>query len=299
MRSERARTGWRASAGRLARFVDRVVVRLCDVGLARTASSLSFTTLLGVVPLATVAFTVVSHVPIFEGWLSALEAFLLRQLLPTMAYGVLHAHLTAIIDKATRLTGVSVVLLSVTAFFVTATIEREINLIWGIRRRRRLARRLLVYVLGITAGPLVVAATLAALTSFMVDVGASRPLRFVFAQQVLKPLPLAIFTLALTLGYALLPARRVPWRHALVGAFAAAIGLTGAKELFGLYLAQVPTYEMVYGALAAVPVFLVWIYLCWLVVLAGAAITATLTDPERLESDTLVMSGAGPLGRVR
>jgi membrane protein len=267
----------RSRAAALASFIRRVIARLSDVGLARTASSLSFTTLLAVVPLATVSFTLLARFRVFEEWLTALEAFALRQLLPATTYGALHGYISGFIDKATRLTGISILLLSLTAFFATATIEREINLIWGIRRRRSLGRRLLICTLGMTAGPLVIAASLAALTSFLAESGVGVPLRAVFAHQALKPVPLAIFTLTLTLGYLLLPARRVPWRHALVGAFAAAIGLSGAKELFGLYLASVPTYELVYGALAALPVFLVWIYVCWVIVLAGAAITATLT----------------------
>jgi YihY family inner membrane protein len=69
----------------------------------------------------------------------------------------------------------------------------------------------------------------------------------------------------------------VPWRHAFAGAFAAALAFEGAKHGFAVYVKNVPTYELVYGTLAALPVFLIWIYVCWLIVLTGAAITATLT----------------------
>jgi membrane protein len=88
-------------------------------------------------------------------------------------------------------------------------------------------------------------------------------------------------TAALTLLYAAVPARRVAVRHALVGAMLAALAFEGAKHSFALYLRQVPTYQVVYGALAVLPVFLVWIYLCWIIVLAGAAVTATLEEPAR------------------
>ena len=74
-----------------------------------------------------------------------------------------------------------------------------------------------------------------------------------------------------------MPNRRVPWRHAFVGAFAAALAFEAAKHGFAVYVKNVPTYELVYGTLAALPVFLIWIYVCWLIVLAGAAVTATLT----------------------
>ena len=94
---------------------------------------------------------------------------------------------------------------------------------------------------------------------------------------MVKPLPLVLSTLALALLYAMVPNRRVPWRHAFAGAFAAALAFEGAKHGFAVYVKSVPTYEFVYGTLAALPVFLIWIYICWLIVLTGAAITATLT----------------------
>jgi len=161
----------------------------------------------------------------------------------------------------------------------TATIEREINLIWGIARARPLGRRIVVYALGLTAGPVLVGASLSLTTWLLTQSLAAMPLHGFVAELILKPLPLLFTTAALTLLYAVVPARRVPWRHALAGAAAAAAAFEAAKYGFAFYLTQVPTYEVVYGALAALPVFLIWIYLCWLIVLAGAAITATLAEP--------------------
>ena len=92
-----------------------------------------------------------------------------------------------------------------------------------------------------------------------------------------KSLPLVLSTLALALLYALVPNQRVPWRYAFAGAFAAALAFEGVKHGFALYVQNVTTYEVVYGTLSALPVFLIWIYVCWLIVLAGAAVTATLT----------------------
>jgi membrane protein len=96
---------------------------------------------------------------------------------------------------------------------------------------------------------------------------------------LLKPVPVLFTAAALTLLYTAVPARPVAWRHALIGAVLAALAIEGAKHGFAFYLTQVPTYRLVYGALAALPLFLIWIYLCWLIVLAGAAITATLAEP--------------------
>lgn len=259
-------------------FVVRVARHLSDVGLTRTASSLAFTTLLGLVPIATVALVSVSHFPIFQQWVSVLEAFLLKHMLPSSADAVVHDQLTAFIENAAGLTGISIVFVVVTAVMVTATVEREINLIWGIRQRRPLGRRIVVYALGITAGPALVGATISALTALLTQSVAAVPLRDILVAHGVRPLPLAVITTGLTVLYAIVPARRVPWRHAFVGALAAAVALELAKEGFALYLATVPTYAVVYGALSALPVFLLWIYLCWIIVLAGAAVTATLCE---------------------
>ena len=133
-------------------FVQRVVARTRNTGLARTAGSLSFTTVLGLVPLATVAFAFVARFPVFQQWLDALEIFLLKSTLPGGANEVVHRYVREFTEKAAGLTGLSIVFILVTATLVIATIEREINAIWGIGLRRPMARRFVVYVLGTTWG---------------------------------------------------------------------------------------------------------------------------------------------------
>jgi membrane protein len=260
-------------------FAVRAVARMRAIGLARTAASLSFTTLLALVPLATVALTFVARFPVFQRWLDALEAFLLQHMLPGSADTVVHHYIGQFTDKAAGLTGISIFFIGVTAAMATATIEREINLIWGITTRRRLGRRIVVYALGLTVGPVLVGASLSLTTWFITQSLATMPLHGFLADIILTPLPLLFTSAALTILYAVVPARHVPWMHAMAGAVAAAIAFEAAKHGFAFYLTKVPTYELVYGALAALPVFLIWIYLCWLIILAGAAITATLTDP--------------------
>jgi membrane protein len=261
------------------RFALRAAARMHAIGLARTAGSLAFTTLLAMVPLATVALTFVARFPIFQRWLNTLEAFLLKHMLPDSANAVVHHYIVEFTDKAAGLTGISIVFIAVTAAMATATIEREINLIWGITTRRRLSRRIVVYALGLTAGPVLVGASLSLTTWFITESLAAMPLHGFMADLILKPMPLLFSTVALAMLYAIVPAAHVPFRHAMAGAAAAALAFEAAKHGFAFYLTKVPTYQLVYGALAALPVFLIWIYLCWLIVLAGAAITATLTEP--------------------
>jgi membrane protein len=171
------------------------------------------------------------------------------------------------------------VFIVVTATMLIATAEREINALWGGARARPLARRLFLYVVGTTVGPVLVGASISVSTWLITRSLAAVPLNGTLGPLVLPLLPLAFSTLALALLYAGVPARHVPWRHAFAGGFLAALAFEGAKQGFAFYLTHVPTYELVYGALAALPVFLIWIYVCWLIVLAGAAITATLTLP--------------------
>lgn len=260
-------------------FIRRVASHTRDIGLARTAASLSFTTLLGLVPLATVTFSFVARFPVFQQWLDALEAFLLQHMLPDTANAVVRTYVREFTEKAAALTGVSIAFVGVTAILVIATVEREINAIWGITRARPLGRRLVVYAIGASAGPVLVGASISITTWILTRSLAAVSLHGTLAELAVTTLPLAFSTLALALLYAIAPQRHVPWRHAFAGALAAALAFEGAKHLFAFYLRQVPTYELVYGALAALPVFLIWIHVCWLIVLTGAAITATLTLP--------------------
>lgn len=261
-------------------FGRRVVVRMRAIGLARTAASLSFTTLLALVPLGTIALTFVTRFPVFQDWVSALEAFLMRHLLPETAYQVVHTYIGEFTEKAANLTGISIAFIGVTALMATATIEREINLIWRIDQRRPLGRRLVVYVLGLTVGPALVGASLSLSTWIISRSLAAIPLTESIESLVVETVPLLFTVIALTLLYVVAPARPVPWRHALVGAGVAAVVFEAAKRGFAIYVTTVPTYQLVYGALAALPVFLIWIHLSWMIVLAGAAITATLTEPR-------------------
>ena len=267
----------RAAIARAIEFVRSVAARTRNTGLARTAGSLAFTTLLGLVPLATVAFAFVARFPVFQRWLDALEIYLLKYTLPGGASDVVHHYVREFTEKAAGLTGLSIVFIVLAATLLVATIEREINALWGIGLRRPMARRLSVYVLGATVGPVLVGASISVTTWIFTQSLAAVPMEVTLAHFAVKALPLLLSTLALALLYALVPNRRVPWRHAFAGAIVAALAFEGAKLGFAVYVKNVPTYELVYGALAALPVFLIWIYVCWLIVLVGAAITATLT----------------------
>jgi membrane protein len=261
------------------RFVARVVARLRDIDLARTASSLSFTTLLAIVPLVTVAFAFVARFPIFEDWLKALEQFLLRHLLPFSAAAEIRAHIVGFADQAAQLTGISIVAIALSAALAVATVEREINAIWGIRRGRSFPRRVLVYAVGLTAGPVLLGASISVTTWLVVHSLAVVPIRKTVGEEIAAALPFLFSTAGLTLLYKAVPARHVAFAPAFAAGLLAAGAFEGAKHAFGWYLRSISTYQVVYGALAALPIFLLWIYLCWIIILAGAAVSATIAEP--------------------
>lgn len=261
------------------RFLYRVVARLRDIDLARTASSLSFTTLLAIVPLVTVAFAFVAKFPIFEDWLKVLEQFLLRHLLPFAAAADIRGHIIDFAEQAARLTGISILAIALSAALAVATVEREINAIWGIRRGRSLAKRIVVYGIGLTAGPVLLGASISITTWLVVHSLAAASIRRTVGTPIVEALPFVFSTAGLTLLYKGVPARHVALPAALVAGALAAGAFEAAKHGFTWYLSRISTYEAVYGALAALPIFLLWVYLCWIIILAGAAVSATIAEP--------------------
>jgi membrane protein len=258
-------------------FVYGVAARLRGIGLARTAAALSYATVLSLVPLFTVAFVYVARYPLFHQWQDALERFLFRHLLPGSG-SVVRTYLTEFTSKAGALQGVSIAFVVATAVLLVATIEREINAIWGVREPRSLWRRAFVYAIGITAGPLSIGAAIFALTWVLETSVAQAPFVSPAVTFIATPLAVAVETLAFTLLYALLPAHRVPLKAAFWGGLFAALGFEVANYGFRLYITAAPTYQAIYGTLAIVPLFLFWIYVSWYVILVGAAVTATLAE---------------------
>jgi membrane protein len=258
-------------------FLPRLFARVRDVELLATAASLSFTTLLGLVPLTAMTFAFVARFPFFAGFLDALEAFLLKHVMPASAASVVRMHVLGLAERAAQLTGWSILFVGVTAVMLIATIEREVNLIWGIAQRRPLARRLVVYVFGLTLGPVLVGASIT-LTTFVVTRSlAVVPVDPGDAALVGRWLPLVFTAAALSLLYAIAPAVRVPRAAAVAAGTVAALAFEAAKQGFAWYVSHLGRYEMLYGALAALPVFMIWVYLSWLILLAGAAVGATLS----------------------
>ncbi len=242
--------------------------------LGLTASSLTFTTLISLVPLLTVMLAVFSAFPMFASFQESLQKYFLQTLVPQdIASQVLKA-LTQFAAKAKGVGSIGLVLLVLAALALMLTIDRTLNGIWRVRTPRPIAQRVLVYWAAATLGPLVLGVSLS-LTSYALS--ASQGLVGVLPGGVavlLESLEFLLRVAALAGLFHYVPNTHVRWRHAIAGGAFSAIGFEVAKKLLSWYLQTVPTYTVIYGALAAVPIFLIWIYFGWVIVLLGAVIAA-------------------------
>jgi membrane protein len=242
--------------------------------LALTAGSLTFTTLISLVPLVTVMLAIFTAFPMFARFQLSVQQYFVQALVPdSIARPVLQA-LTQFAGKASKLGSLGLLLLGLTALALMFTIDRTLNGIWRVPRPRPLAQRVLVYWAALTLGPLLLGASLS-LTSYAVS--ASRGLVGSLPGGWSLLIDLAEFALLATgmaLLYRFMPNTHVRWRHAWSGALFVALGFEIAKRALAWYVKSVPAYSMVYGAFATLPIFLLWIYLGWLIVLCGAVIAA-------------------------
>jgi membrane protein len=242
--------------------------------LGLTASSLTFTTLISLVPLFTVMLAVFSAFPMFSSFQDALQKYFLQSLVPDSIAKPVLAALTQFSVKAHRIGTLGLVFLVLTALALMLTIDRTLNAIWRVRTPRPIARRVLVYWAAATLGPLVLGVSLS-LTSYALS--ASRGLVGAIPgglSLLLDTLEFTLFAAAMAGLFHYVPNTHVRWRHAIAGGVFVSAGFEVAKKALSWYLTQVPTYAVVYGAFATVPILLIWIYLGWVIVLLGAVIAA-------------------------
>lgn len=242
----------------------------------QVAGSLTYTTLLALVPLITVALAVATTFPVFREWTSNLDSWLGNNVLPPQIAGAITRYVGEFTAAAAGLTAIGIGILALTAVLLMLTIDRGLSQIFRITRPRPLTQRLLMYWAVLSLGPVLMGASIS-MTSMLVSasLGAAKELPFL-RFLLLRLTPFVLTTAAITLVYLAVPNRKVLFRHALVGGMVAGIAFEAMQRGFAIYIQQFPTYTVVYGAFAVVPIFLVWMYLSWTVVLFGAAVTAVL-----------------------
>ncbi|MCV2420538.1 YihY family inner membrane protein [Paucibacter sp. DJ2R-2] len=242
--------------------------------LGLTAGSLTFTTLISLVPLLTVMLALFTAFPMFASFQVALEKYFLKSLIPDSIARPVLAALTQFASKASRLGAVGLIALGLSALALMLTIDRTLNQIWRVQRPRPIAQRVLVYWAAVTLGPLLLGGSLA-LTSYAITTGhelvSTMPVSLSLLFSMVQFLFLSFGVAAL---FHYVPNTDVRWRHALLGGVFVTVGFSLAKAGLAWYLKQVPTFSTLYGAFATVPIFLVWLYLGWVIVLLGALLAA-------------------------
>ena len=282
-----------AALRQLGFFLAHVLRRFDQDRCLQIASSLTFTTLLALVPLVTIALTLVSAFPVFSILGEEIRSFLLANMLPEAAGKVVAAYIDQFTGRAGRLTALGTAVLAVTAFLMMFTIEHAFNSIWRVPQARPAVKRILVYWAVLTFGPVLMGASLS-ITSYVVGASLGFARQFPGADAAVFGLvPFVLTCAALTLLYYVVPNRAIRPRHALAGGIVAGLAFEVMKRGFAVYIAKFPTYTLVYGAFAAIPIFLLWIYFSWAVVIVGALIVALAPDFSVLRSGARDESGAG------
>ena len=244
--------------------------------LGVTAGSLTFTTTISLVPLFTVVLAIFSLFPTFGRLEGQLQQWLVQSLMPEGITRQVSRYLVQFSNKAGQIGWTGAVVLLVTALALVLTIDRKLNDIWRVRKPRALAQRVLVYWAVLTLGPLLLALSLS-LTSYAASASRGWATALPGAVQTLfDTLEFVLSVCGVAALYRYVPHAQVRWSHALAGGLFVSLGWEAARKLLAWYLAQVPTYSVVYGTFATVPILLVWTYLAWVIVLLGAVVAAYL-----------------------
>lgn len=240
------------------------------------ASALTYTTLFAVVPLMTVSYAMLAAIPSFQGSGEQLQALIFENFVPATG-AVVQEYLKDFASQASKLTAVGLIFLFITSIMMMKNIEGAFNRIWRVSEPRKGMSSFLLYWAVLSLGPLLIGvgllvssyiASLSLFTSATELVGKAR---------LLSALPVLMSASAFTLLYAAVPNCKVPLKNAVIGGLVVAVLFETAKRGFALFVTQFPSYELIYGAFAAVPLFLVWIFISWTIILLGAELSRALT----------------------
>lgn len=274
----------------IVRFCVFVVRRGLADNILGVAASLSYTSLLSLVPLLAIAVAVLTAFPVFDSVRAEISAFALEALVPASRQ-VIQETVGQFVDATSQLTAVGVAGLAVTAIMTLGTIERTFNIIFRVVNGRSLLSRVVVYWTLLTLGPLLIGASFAVAGMLFDETWKLGHQSVPFLDRLAFVTPFALTVLAFVLIYTLVPNRPVRLLDAMAGALVGASLFAGLRYAFVWFLGSAETYQTLYGALAALPLFLVWMFLSWLMVLIGAVLVAAL--PEwRLRRGRLGHAGA-------
>ncbi len=253
------------------RFVYR---RWSEDRCPQIAGSLAYTTLLMLAPIFAVAVSLLSLTPYFAEVMAKIRLFLHMSLLPEIADSITDVYMRELARNARRLTAAGVLGILVVAVWMMLIIDRSLNTIWRVHQSRPIWLSAMGYLVVVLMAPILLVVSVTITTYIMtLSAGIAGPGSQLHLM-LLRVVPVIMSAIAFFVLYRVIPHRHVPWPHAALGGLVAATLFESAKQIFAFYVQRSPTYNVVYGAFAALPLFLVWIYLSWLVILLGAELTA-------------------------
>jgi len=271
---------WQEHKGLLFYFIRRVRREQIQV----VAGYLSYVCLMSLVPLVVVMFSVMTAFPLFAELQHSIEQFVYQNFVPS-AGDVLQQYLTGFVDNASKMSAVAISFLFVAALLLISTIDTTFNKIWRVTDKRRSVTSFAMYWMVLTLGPILVGASIV-LSSYIVSLVEVDEYDLLGLFDVfLRLLPLLSSIIAFIILYIAVPNKAVPFKYALSGAIVAGILFELAKKAFALYITAFPSYQVIYGALAAIPIIFLWVYVSWLIVLTGALITVSLQEHTMLKEN--------------
>ncbi len=243
------------------------------------AGYLAYITLLSIVPMLTVLLSVLSSFSVFENSGDAIQDFVITHFVPAAGDAVKGA-LLEFVSNTGKMSAVGGGFLFIAALMLISNIDKNLNYIWRVTQKRRPVFSFSMYWMVLTLGPILVGTSIA-VTSYVTSlkIVESETISDVY-NLMLRWLPFWLSFFAFVGLYLLVPNKKVYLSHAVIGAIVAALLFEASKKGFAAYITQFPSYQLIYGALAAIPILFVWVYLCWLIVLVGAEVTAALGEKE-------------------
>lgn len=259
-------------------FVVYVAKSFLHHGNGRSAFYLAFTSLFAVVPVMTVVYSILALIPELKGMENKMQNFMFEHFVPATG-SQLQEHLHGFAQQASNLTSIGVIMLFVTSVLMLRKIENSFNTIWHITEARKGVNGFLLYWALLSLGPVMMGGAFA-VSSYLASLKMIYDMVPLAGTQtfVLSLLPILMSGLAFSLAYVAIPNTRVPIRHGLLGGLVAAILFDLARRGMTLFVSMFPTYHLVYGAFAAVPIFLIWVLVSWNIMLLGAEIVQAMTS---------------------
>jgi membrane protein len=258
-------------------FCKAVFCHFNEVGCNHRAAALAYTSLLALVPLMTVAFAILAAFPVFKQVSSDVQNFIFNNFVAATG-NVVQSYLVSFVEKAGQLSIIGMLFLIITAIAMMFTMEHTFNAIWRVEKRRRWINALMLYWTILTLSPVLISVSFAISSYLSSFAFFASTVKLLGLRRLLIFVPFLLSVCAFTLIYTAVPNCIVPIKNSLLGAIVAAVLFELAKYIFTVYVTRYAGYELLYGALATVPIFLLWVYLCWFITLLGAVISFILTN---------------------